>query len=87
MSTRRKSPLSEDWIPSHQCSLDLRLEILSHLPFFIQLSEDEIPDINYTFVERGYEAGEMIYLSGSWGEPLLRGGGRLCKAHAVHPGR
>jgi len=68
MSTHRESPLSEDWIPSHQCSLDLRLEILGNLPFFNQLPEEEIPDINHAFVERGYEAGEMIYLSGSRGE-------------------
>lgn len=68
MSTRRESPLSEDWIPSHQCSLDLRLEILGSLPFFNQLPEDEIAKINHTFVERGYEAGEMVYLSGSRGE-------------------
>mgnify|MGYP006301696653 CR=1 FL=1 len=68
MNTRRESPLSEDWIPSHECSLDLRLEILGSLPFFNQLPEDEIIKINRTFLERGYEAGEMVYLSGSRGE-------------------
>lgn len=68
MNTRRESPLSADWIPRHKCSLDLRLEILSSLPFFNQLPEDEIAKINRAFVERGYEAEEVIYLSGSRGE-------------------
>lgn len=64
MSSRRKSPLDLEPIQPHMCSVELRLEILSHVPFFAGLSEPAISDINRHFIERGFTAGETIYFAG-----------------------
>lgn len=64
MSSRRKSPLDLEPIEPHMCSVELRLEILSHVPFFAGLSEPAISDINQHFIERGFTAGETIYFAG-----------------------
>lgn len=47
------------------CDLDLRLYIIGRLPFFKELPPATIQNINESFTERGYQAGEMIYLEGS----------------------
>jgi CRP-like cAMP-binding protein len=47
------------------CDLDLRLYILGRLPFFKGLPPEKISEINGLFIERGYTAGESIYLEGS----------------------
>jgi CRP-like cAMP-binding protein len=64
MSSRRKSPLDLEPIQPHMCSVELRLEILSQLPFFDGLPKIAIININQRFVERGFIAGETIYFAG-----------------------
>lgn len=61
---RRVTPLDQDHIEPHMCSMDLRLYILSHLPFFQGLSADQIREINPQFVDRGYQSGVIIYTEG-----------------------
>lgn len=63
--SRRKTPLNHDHIEPHMCDLDLRLYILGQLPFFNELSKNEIRQINKLFIERGYSPGENIYFEGS----------------------
>lgn len=60
----RSTPLDHDHISSHMCSIDLRLYILSRLPFFKGLTREQIQEINPLFVERGYDSGEMIHAEG-----------------------
>jgi CRP-like cAMP-binding protein len=62
---RRKTPLDQEHIEPHMCDLDLRLYILGHLPFYKGLPASTIRDINELFTERGYAAGEIIYLEKS----------------------
>lgn len=66
----RYTPLDQDHIKPHMCSLDLRLYILSKLPFFQSLDKNQIVEINEKFVDRGYQSGEMIYLEGSKAERM-----------------
>jgi len=61
----RNTPLDQDYIEPHMCSVDLRLYILSHLPFFQGLTAEQIREINLLFVDRGYKAGELIYAESS----------------------
>ncbi len=62
---RRKTPLDHDHIEPHMCDLDLRLYILGQLPFFRDLPAPSVREINGRFTERGYTAGEIIYLEGA----------------------
>ena len=48
----------------HACSVDLRLEILSRVPFFSMLPGRQIGEINLLFHERGYSPGETIAFEG-----------------------
>ncbi len=66
----RFTPLDQDHIEPHMCSLDLRLYILSKLPFFQSLNRNQIAKINEKFVDRGYQMGEMIYLEGNTAERM-----------------
>jgi CRP-like cAMP-binding protein len=62
---RRKTPLDKGYIEPHMCDVDLRLYIIGRLPFFKELPPVTIQKINESFIERGYQAGEVIYLEGS----------------------
>lgn len=66
----RYTPLDQDHIEPHMCSLDLRLYILSKLPFFRSLEKNQIVEINEKFIDRGYQPGVMIYSEGSVAERL-----------------
>lgn len=66
----RFTPLDQNHIEPHMCSLDLRLYILGQLPFFKNLSKDQILEINKKFVDRGYQSGDLIYAEGSAAERL-----------------
>lgn len=68
--SRRKSPLDTGTTPPHLCSIDLRLEILSRVPFFTGLPAVDIAEINRLFREVGFDAGETIYYSGDPAESL-----------------
>ena len=47
------------------CDLELRLYILSRLPFFSGLPASTIREVNPLFTERGYTRGEVIYFEKS----------------------
>ena len=64
MSERRKSPIKIEETQPQMCSVDLRLEILDQVPFFSQLTGNQIEEINRSFHEYGYQAGETIYFAG-----------------------
>lgn len=69
MSERRTTPLNQEPIEPHSCSVELRLEILQQLPFFSSLSERQVAEVNGYFREHGFLAGEVVYLMG---EPATR---------------
>ena len=64
MAERRKSPLEIETVEAHLCTVDLRLKILSQVPFFAGLAAEEIEAINQLFREQGFSAGESIYYAG-----------------------
>lgn len=64
MADRRKSPLRPEEIEPRMCSVDLRLEILSQVPFFGGLSLEAITQINNLFREQGYTPGQPVYFAG-----------------------
>lgn len=64
MSERRKSPVEQEQMEPEMCSVDLRLEILGRVPFFSQLSSDDILEINRLFREEGYTPDEPVYFEG-----------------------
>ncbi len=64
MTSRRNTPLDTEDIEPHMCSVDMRLQILSQVPFFAHLTPEDIAEVNKLFRERGYEAGETIYFAG-----------------------
>ncbi len=70
MATRRKSPVEINPVPAHQCSIDLRLHILSRLPFFADLTPADLEKINALFVESGYAQGQPIFFAGDPAEHL-----------------
>lgn len=61
---RRKTPLNINEIDAHSCSIDLRLKILHELPFFKNLSHEQITEINKLFRDVHYSAGDYVYFSG-----------------------
>lgn len=64
MGNRRKSPVEIETIPVIMCSTDLRLQLLSDLPFFASLSTAEIAQVNESFRIFDYAEGDTIYFSG-----------------------
>ena len=64
MTTRRKTPLDLKTTEAHLCTVDLRLRLLGGLPFFAQLSEQELAAINQKFREVGYLPNDFIYHAG-----------------------
>jgi CRP/FNR family transcriptional regulator, nitrogen oxide reductase regulator len=71
MSARRKSPLKIEVTESHMCSVDLRLKILGQLPFFQDLSQTNLEEINQSFHETGYDVDEIICFAGDPAERLF----------------
>lgn len=70
MSDRRKSPLKAENFEPEMCSVELRLEILSRVSFFAELSPQDINEVNKLFRERGYMSGDTIYFAGDAAERL-----------------
>jgi CRP-like cAMP-binding protein len=88
MTAGRKSPLEPEFIEPHMCSLDLRLDILSKLPFFSSLSASEIQQVNQSFIERGYQPTETIYSSGELAERLyVVAAGKVKLLRHTHSGK
>ncbi len=70
MKSRRKSPVNTVTTEPQHCSIDLRLKILSRLPFFSGLPAQALQQINQRFIEIGYEAGNFVYRAGDPAERL-----------------
>jgi CRP-like cAMP-binding protein len=70
MADRRKTPLEPEEIEPQMCSIDMRLEILHKVPFFVGLAHPSINQINALFREHGFQPGETIYFEGDPAERL-----------------
>lgn len=66
-----KSPIDLHAFDPAVCSVDLRLQILSQVPFFAGLPEPDIVAINRLFQEQGFEPGQSIYCAGDPAERLF----------------
>ncbi|MGE5252229.1 MAG: Crp/Fnr family transcriptional regulator [Bacteroidota bacterium] len=71
MTPRRKSPVVVKVTESHMCSVGLRLEILSRVPFFAGLPHGDLEAINRLFREQGFGLGEIICFAGDPAERLF----------------
>lgn len=63
MGSRRKSPVEVETVPASMCSIDLRLRILSGVPFLTSLSAAELEQVNNSFQSFDYNEGDTIYFS------------------------
>lgn len=68
--SQRKTPIEIEHVEAHMCSVDLRLRILSKVPFFSGVDRGVIGEINRLFIERGYSPGETICFAGDPAERL-----------------
>jgi len=68
---RFKSPVRLDWVDPAECSLDYRLKIIGHLPFFVHLPAAAIVKINSMFHDDDVKAEERIYYEGDEAEYLF----------------
>jgi CRP-like cAMP-binding protein len=64
MATRRSTPLKLEDIEPQMCTIHTRLDILSRVPFFSDLSSQALAEVNQLFHEHGYEPGQPIYYAG-----------------------
>ncbi len=63
-SKRRVSPLSRKPIEEHQCSLEVKTASLRRLPFFEDLSDEQVAQCCPSFHDHGYGPGQPVYLAG-----------------------
>jgi len=68
MSALRKVPITVEDVASRSCTLDVRLRALRRLPFFADLTPEDVGHVGDAFHERRYREGQMIYTAG---EPAL----------------
>jgi len=61
---RARSPVRLDWVDPSACTLEYRLKIIGRLSFFRHLPPAAIQEINLLFHDRGYAAGETVYVEG-----------------------
>ncbi len=61
---RRKSPVDQEWVETHQCSITVRLDVLGRVPFFAGLAPAKLREVNALFHETGYGPGDVIYRAG-----------------------
>jgi CRP/FNR family transcriptional regulator, nitrogen oxide reductase regulator len=71
MAERRKTPIDLDPIEPQMCSVDMRLDILSKVPFFSILPPKDLEVINQKFREHGFQSQEVVYYSGDPAERLF----------------
>ena len=64
MQKHRNTPLEKPAFNAESCSTDSRLNILHDLPFFKNLPDAAIVEINAIFRTRHYQSGEVIYFNG-----------------------
>ncbi|GAB2756699.1 Crp/Fnr family transcriptional regulator [Nocardioides pakistanensis] len=70
-SERRTTPLAHSCAAPHACPLPLRLDVLAHAPYFAGLSRDQIAAIERRMRVHGYDAGEIIYRTGTPADALF----------------
>lgn len=61
---RRHTPLEPEPVEPQACTLDVRLQVLHQVPFFVDLDHPQVAEINSVFTAHGYQAGETIYFAG-----------------------
>jgi len=61
MKSPRKTPLELEDANVKSCTFDSRMKILHDLPFFRNLSQEEIHDVNNVFSDTKYDIGDVIY--------------------------
>lgn len=64
MSEKRETPLHSPSLEGHHCSVDQRLEKLGIVPFFQELSNEQLRQVNKRFTANHYSKGETIYRQG-----------------------
>lgn len=64
MPDKRETPLSNPSLEGHHCTVDLRLQKLAMVPFFQDLSEEQLRNVNKKFTASHYAKGETIYRQG-----------------------
>jgi len=61
---KRHTPLHDDYVEPAHCDLNMRLDILQRVPFFRDLSQETITEINVYFRDKGFLTGQTIYFAG-----------------------
>lgn len=61
---RPRLPLTERSAAPHVCPISVRHEVLSRMPLFAGLTQEDIRDIQPLVRSRGHHAGDMIYRTG-----------------------
>lgn len=64
MPDKRETPLSSPSLEGHHCTVDLRLEKLGMVPFFQDLSDEQLRQVNKKFTANHYSKSETIYRQG-----------------------
>lgn len=64
MSNKREIPLSIPSLERHHCTVDLRLEKLGMVPFFRDLSEEQLREVNGKCTANHFSKGDIIYRQG-----------------------
>lgn len=64
MSDKRETPLSNSTLEEHRCTVDIRLEKLGMVPFFRDLSEEQLRQVNNKFSANHFPKGETVYRQG-----------------------
>lgn len=68
---RRRLPLTERSAAPHACSSSVRLEVLSHMPLFAELTCADIRDLEPLVHSRGYRDGEKVHRAGDMANSLF----------------
>lgn len=64
MTRWRSTPVKPEDIEPQMCSVPVRLNMLSQVPFFADLSSEDVAQVNKLFREEGFAVGETIYFVG-----------------------
>lgn len=64
MSDKRETPLRIPSLEGHHCTVDLRMEKLGMVPFFKDLSKEQLREVNKKFTANHFTKGETIYRQG-----------------------
>ncbi len=71
MPIRKQSPIEIKTTEVHMCTLSVRLNILSRVPFFRDLHSENLEAINQLFHEEGFDANEIICHAGDQSNRLF----------------